>query len=276
MLADASDRSVVDLSYAGQPITVSLYLAALEATYGRATDIVIITTSGGFRGSFAGWPTVPYRETIFFGLVNPSFGVPIDFRWPGIWDGLLDRPEPSQLGFEYDGVVYPDQRAINAKWLEAEKARQTCPEAITHDWEFLKAYTWRTGVQPESHPAMPSLVARVNAYANKKGKRLHVVMLPVNYELLAGFDQSWATRVKHQERRRREDLMRLGVSVLDLTHLLSADQFSTLWCACTHFNESGRRKVVEAISRHLSAPRQGVGAILAEDDAVNERAPRPN
>jgi hypothetical protein len=123
---------------------------------------------------------------------------------------------------------------------------------------------------------MPSLVARVNAHANKKGKRLHVVMLPVNYELLAGFDQSWATRVKHQERRRREDLMRLGVSVLDLTHLLSADQFSTLWCACTHFNESGRRKVVEAISRHLSAPRQAIGAILAEDDAVNERAPRPN
>jgi hypothetical protein len=272
MLADASDRSVVDLSYPGQPITAALYVAALEAAYGRATDIVVLTTYDGF----VEWPTLPYREMIFFRLLNGSFGAPIDFGWSGAWDGLLDRPTPVEQGFAYDGVVYPDARGIHAKWFEAEKARQTCPETITHDWRYLRAYTWFRGVQADPHPAMLPLMARLNDYARKRGKSLHVVMLPVNYGLLAGFNPDWATKIEERELRRRDDLRRLGISVLDLTLLLSADQFSTVWCACTHFNESGRRKVVEAISRHLSAPRQAIGAILAEDDAVNERAPRPN
>lgn len=266
MLADSSGGTVTDLSYPGEPFTVAVYLAALEATYGRSTDIVLVTTYDGF----VEWPTLPYRETLFFALLNPSFGAPIDLGWAGAWQGLLDRPHASNLGFEYDGVVYPNQRGIHAKWFEAEKAQQTCPETVTHDWTYLKAYTWFLRIQSEPHPAMLSIVAALNAHVSARGKTLHVVMLPVNYELLGGFDPSWPTLVRERERWKREALTRLGIKVLDLSELSPAEDFSTVWCACTHFNETGRRKVAEAIARHLSSPAPAEATAIAKERATGE------
>jgi hypothetical protein len=103
------------------------------------------------------------------------------------------------------------------------------------------------------------MLADLSAHIRAKGKALHVVMLPVNYDLLAGFDQDWATTIRDRQVHKIRELRKLGVSVLDLSDLVSADQFSTVWCACTHLNEVGRHKVAEAISESLSVPREAPG-----------------
>jgi hypothetical protein len=265
MLAASSDRSVNDLSYPGQPLTEAVHLAALEATYGRSTDVVLTVAYDGLSG----WPTIPYRDTIFFRLVNPSFALPIDVRMPGAWEGFLDRPRPAELGFEYEGTIYPDQSGIHAKWFEAEKALATCPETITHDWRYLKAYTWLIWVRPQPTPTLVPMLADLDAHLRAKSKKLHVVMLPVNYQVLASFDPNWATVIRERQAREIRKLRRRGVSVLNLSDLVSSDAFSTVWCACTHLNEIGRRKVAEAISQSLSAPSEASETVVVMENSAS-------
>jgi hypothetical protein len=272
MLADASDRSVIDLSYPGQPLLKAAYLAAFEASYGRSTDIVLTMT----YDSLDDWPTLPYRELIFFQLANPSFAAAIDLRTPDTWQGLLGRPTPLDLGFEYEGTAYPDQRGIHAKWFEAEKAQSTCPETTTHDWQYLKAYTWFRWVQPDPDPAAVPIITNLDSYLRAKGKTLHVVMLPVNYKLLADFDRNWATTIRDRQWRKFQELRQRGLSVLDLSNLLSANEFSTVWCACTHFNEVGRRRVADAISKFLSLPLDVDDTDVAMETSADLSARRPD
>ena len=125
---------------------------------------------------------------------------------------------------------------------------------------MTRAYYWWTHVATEPNPRLIDMMADLRDEVARRGRRLHLVLLPTNFDLLGELDRSWPGPV----RRRHADWLAAaaarGLDVLDLSDLLPSDRFSTRWCACAHLDGEGRAAVAARIARFMDEPRMAAAA----------------
>ncbi|MGH6812310.1 MAG: hypothetical protein ACREDM_08200 [Methylocella sp.] len=247
MLGDTAGRNVLDLSDGGQPLWRSINLAALAGRYGHAKDVVLPIEFEGLDV-----PSVPpYRELLLYKLFNVGFSVFRSESVESFWTGISGQPQMHDRGFTFEGVTYPDYRGISAKWFAREMRAWVCPEQTTVDPAFVRAYYWWLYIAQQTNFHLLDMVGELSAYLVSHQRQLHVVILPTNFELIGQLDASWVAALRSRQDAIAQRLRDQNVDVLNLSESLDSDDFSTRWCACTHFTETGRKKVVAAISEML-------------------------
>jgi hypothetical protein len=250
MLAKRTGLSVLDLSVGGQPLTDSINLAAASGNAASISDIVLPL----LIPQIDDWTTPPYRELVVYKAVSPRFEVFAADSLAEFWQGLTEKPSRLEQGYSFDGKVYPDYRVLAAGVFAREKDLMTCPETVTHDAEFLRSYLWWTHVAATRNQSLFGLVANLKADLTERGKRLHVVLLPANLELIGQISPAWRPIVEDKQRRLIAGLANVGVGVVDLSNLFPSSEFSSQWCACTHLSQSGRLHLARAIAQDIQSP----------------------
>ncbi|GAA0313711.1 hypothetical protein GCM10009087_25070 [Sphingomonas oligophenolica] len=248
MMADDSGAGVADISSGGQQVRDAVNLAALAARRPSITDVVLAISPASIDEP----TTPPYRKAVLYRMLAPSFNGAAFATVQDLWQGLSDQPLRGQRAFTVAGRRHGDYAAVSAVKFAREYRLQGCPEPATHDVLFTHDYYWWMYVAEGSNSALPRLLARLDGDVRRQGKRLHVVLLPANMELIGRLDPRWPRIVMDRNRRFAATLRHLGIDLLDLSDQLPDAQFMQRWCACTHLAETGRRHVALAIDAHLA------------------------
>jgi len=251
MLADTSGEQVVDLSSGGQQVRDGINLAALAARRPSITDVVLAISPTSIEEP----TTPPYRKAVMYRTLAPSFNGAAFSTVQDLWHGLSDQPLRPQRAFTFAGRRHGDYRTVSASQFAREYRLQGCPEPATHDPVFTRDYYWWWYVAEGENSALPRLLARLDRDVRQRGKRLHIILLPANLELIARFDPSWPRVVMDRNRRFAASLRHLGVDLLDLSDQFPDAEFMQRWCACTHLAETGRHHVALAIDARLAGRR---------------------
>lgn len=249
MLADVTHRSVVDLSFGGQTISRSVNVANINSRYGHPQDIVLTVGITELDQRV----TPPALELAVYTILAPFLPNVIDSDPLNFAMGLAKQPAPHELGFSFEGVSYPDYRGVIAKWFPMEKEKQTCPETTTHDPVFNKAYYWWNYVAENTRYDLLDMIADLNDAVTQRHQKLHVVLAPINYELIDQLDPTWRTNIDDRRHKFVDYLTARHVEVLDSEDGLQSDDFGTRWCACGHLMGKGRMKLVSSIAVALSS-----------------------
>jgi hypothetical protein len=246
MIADASSRHSIDLSYGGQTISEELNLssAALRAP-GIDELVVFISTT-----SLADYDAIDLRSALFFRL----FGTPLfsnDFlarlsRGVGL-TGVVHRFEP----FEYKGRSYPDYDGVKNRYFVKERQYTACPERQGEDLGFIEAYYYRNLAEPNIWQQNVIDLSILAKDALDRRKRLVFVLSPINFGDMEALDPELAKAA----RRRRDQVLALAdannISIIDATEVAQADDFADRYCACGHLNERGRAALIDAIKEKI-------------------------
>ena len=249
MISELAGRSVLDLSVGGQPLSDSLNLAALSGGAPSITDVVL-----PIAYPYSDDSTTPaYSRLLIYKALMPRFAVFAAASVRDFWSGLTGKPERVERGYRFEGRSYPDYRKLSAGELAREKSLASCPEVVSHNPAFTRSYFWWGYVEVQENPGLYQLVTALDARLARGGKRLHVVVLPSNLEVLGRFDRSWAGIVRNGEARLVARLTRRGIHVIDLSSGFASNEFSTQWCGCIHLNEKGRLHISEAIAAAVAS-----------------------
>jgi hypothetical protein len=249
MITALSGTPVLNLAVGGQPIVDSLNLAALSAGNSNVKDILFFLA----HTQVDDWTTPDYRTLLFYKALNPGFKVYDAETTTDFWNGLSGEPRRLVHGYEFQGVHYPDYNVLSAREFAKEKKLSSCPEVLTHDKEFTKSYFWWTNVEKKENSGLYNLLADLDRVANANGKKLHVVVLPTNLELIDSLNPDWRTSVSRFQDSVVENLQRRGLDVVDLSDDFKQDDFAVQWCACIHMSEKGRLKISKAVVPRLSS-----------------------
>jgi hypothetical protein len=249
MLSDYTGLKVLDMSVGGQPLIDSVDLSALASRSGTITDIVLPIA----YPQIDDWSTPPYRKMLFFKAAVPGFSVHAAPDFEAFWSGITGKPRRLENGFTFEGTTYPDYRGLTAKF-QTEKDAMRCPEPFTHDLRFTRAYYWWTHIANGTGAQFYDLIGDLGRGLAARGKRLHVVVLPTNRDILASLQPEWPAQVAARQKALVDGLSARGLDVLDLSGQFRAAEFSGQWCACTHLSESGRRHLTQAIAARIGAP----------------------
>lgn len=251
MLGDDAGREVLDLSAPGQELSDSINLAA--ATINNASiDTVVLPIT--FSSSYD-WTTPPYRKFLFYKMVTPRFAVYDASDMREFWHGLSGAERRVVGAYTFEGRRYGDYNSISATMFAREKAGARCPEVATHDRDFTRSYFWWTHLAQEENKALYPLVGNLARLLARDGKRLAVVVLPDDLQLLDALQPGWAAAVRDRQRDLVAGLRAVGAPVLDLSADFDEGEFSTEWCACAHLNERGRRHLSRAVTAALATDR---------------------
>lgn len=253
MVGDGTGEAVLDLSLGGQQTVEAVDLAAAALRNPAVTDVVL-----PLAHPYMDDRTTPrYRRFLLYKAMAPGFPGFAATSLEDFWTGMSGAPRRAEQGFTFEGRRYPDYRVLAATRFTREKALMRCPEPETHDPAFNRAYHWWTYMAARANPALYGLIARLRQDADARAKRLHVVMLPSNTEMLDRLQPGWGRIVAKRQQDAVAALARRGVPVLDLSRGFGNDEFSTRWCACVHLNEKGRHHLAGAIVADI---RRGQGA----------------
>jgi len=255
MLSDAASKPVLDLSTGGQALISSVNLAAVSAENRHVTDVVLPIG----ESLSDDWTTPPYRQLLIYKAFAPRFPVFRAATSQDFWAGFTAKTRRLERGYRFAGRDYPDYRILAITEFRREKRLQGCPNALTHNPTFTRGYFWWTQVATGENPALIDLIGDLQRQFNQTGRRLHVVLLPVNFAVLQSFDPAWAEAVRGKEQWLAAGLRGQGVSVIDLSEGFAPDEFITQWCACTHLNQKGRWRLASAIAAQMAAPPPGQG-----------------
>ena len=250
MLSDLAGRPVLDLSVGGQPLSDSLNLAAVSGRSPSITDVVL-PIAYPYSDD---WTTPAYSKLFLYKALVPRFPVFDAASLGDLWAGLTAQPERVERGYRFEGKAYPDYRALAADEFAREKSLATCPEAVTHDPGFTRSYLWWAYVAVGENPGLYDLVAALDRELGRTGRRLHVVLLPNNLDLLGQFDPAWPGAVRNGAAHLVSELERRRVHVVDLSAGFAGDEFSTQWCGCIHLNQAGRLHLAQAVAAAVLRP----------------------
>jgi hypothetical protein len=251
LVAADTHMRVSDLSDPGQPISDEINLAAVAARNHAVTDVVLPIAPAAIDE----WTTPSYRKLLTYKMISPRFAVFHAASLADFWSGLSLSPQRAQRAFSFDGRAYPDYRVVSATEFATEKKFTSCPELTTHDPAFTKSYYWWMYVAGRPNPALYQLVGDLGSYLEHQGHRLHVVLLPLNRDLLRSLSPAWASAAIARQREVAAALTARHVHVVDLSTALASDQFITPWCACTHLSDQGRGVVAQAIAADIRSSR---------------------
>jgi hypothetical protein len=249
MLADRSSAHVLDLSQGGQTISDALNVARLTATRPQVRTVIV-----AIANTYADDPTMPsLRSYMFYSLAQrrPALGGASNLNdfWTGLSGGADGTAHPVDRAFVFDGMAVPNTRTLISTHMAGEFKRMTCPPVAFHDAAFNRTYYWWTNVARGENPALPSLVGHLARDLASNGKRLIVVLLPFNRDLLAGYSPQWSAITVARQARLAVALRRQGAEVHDLAGRFRGAEFAQIYCGCVHLNEAGRRHLTEEIAR---------------------------
>ncbi|WFU38845.1 hypothetical protein QA640_31220 [Bradyrhizobium sp. CB82] len=253
MLSEFSGLQVLDLSFGGQPLSDSINLAAVSSRSSSITDVFLPLA----YPQIDDWTTPTYRELLIYKAVVPTFRVFAASGPEDLWNGLIGEPRRLEQSFRFEGKSYPDYRVLAAGEFLREKRLATCPELETHDPAFTRGYFWWTHVAKTVNGALYDLVADLRAELLARGKRLHVVLLPINLGLIGRFEESWVVVLKDKQRHLVAEMYRRGIEIIDLSNGFASDEFSTQWCACIHLNDKGRLHLAREMAADLNSTGAG-------------------
>ena len=251
LLTDMTGHQVLDLSVGGQTLSESINLANFAGAYSPAKDIIVTLP----HPYIDDWTTPPFHKLLFYKMLMPQFRVFDAANLDVFLEGFTGQETRVGQSFQFEGRAYPDYRVLAAETFQFEKDHETCPETITHDWNFTRAYYWWTQIAKQDNPSLPPLLADLAEQLKRHGRRLHVVVLPTNLELLRQFDASWPEIVQAMQKKLVADLNSRSIKVLDLSSGFGEDEFTTAWCACVHLNEKGRMHLSREMAADITADR---------------------
>jgi len=264
LLSAATGARVADLSDPGQPISDAINLAAVAGGAPQVQDVILPIAPAAIDE----WTTPSYRKLLAF---KAGFAVFDAASVGDFWSGLSLRPERAQRAYSFGAKIYPDYRTISATQFAREKRLAGCPEALTHDPAFTRSYYWWMYVAQEPNPALYQLVGELSRYLGDRGRRLHVVLLPLNLQLIRTFSPDWARIAAARQAQFAAALTARNVHVVNLSAALTMGQFITPWCACTHLSDQGRSIVADAVAtdiRAMTAPSKLASASAAKPNGI--------
>lgn len=250
MLRDTVGKKVSDLSSGQEQISDAINLAAAAGNSQSITDVVLAIAFSQVDE----WTTPPYRMIAAFKATNPDLDVFSAANAQDLLAGLSSATPRIQQAYEFEGKKYPPYPIISAREFSREKKLAGCPEVVTHDPEFMKSYYWWTHVQPTENTALYPLVASLDRTLARKGRKLHIVLLPTNYDLIAKLDATWPAAIRKKEAKLVDGLRSQGLKVTDLSGEFRESEFITPWCGCIHLSAAGRAHLVRAIAADIAAP----------------------
>jgi hypothetical protein len=235
----ATGRTVSDISYGGQSIEESANVAAVAL---RNPDVGAIVV-GIAPGALQAWGELPVQDQLFYRLVNrPLVAAP---PWSKLGAGVISE---YQKPFAYKGVQYPDYAGIKKIFYEAESKAMGCPETDGRDRTFVEANYFHNYLTYPVRDDNVVLLGSLSRYASRRDKDVVVIILPVDYQALGGFDRAWPDELRQGTRGAVSALRTAGVAVVDLSEAASNDMFADRWCACGHLLETGRAVVADAVA----------------------------
>ena len=173
---------------------------------------------------------------------------------PGSYFDILKayggKPEPD-LPFSYKGMQIPGYAAMSTSWLLEEQSLMPCPETDGHNLAWVEGVTFHEEVAPPFDPADIRIFAALAEAVRASGKRVLMVLLPIDVDLLGQFNRDWPRIVDSRAAAVRQALGVLDLPLLDLSDTLPKDDFIDRWCGCVHLSQRGRLEVASAIAAEL-------------------------
>ena len=238
-----TDGPVLDMSYGGQTFEESLSLGALALKSKSVSDIVFFVSTTGLSDH----DSLDLQTSLFFRLADGAFdafnpAARLE-RGVGLAAAQMDRMEP----FAYGGTTYPDYNGIKARFFDREQRHVTCPESAAVDATFVEAYNWKQLAEPT--PWMPHLddLARLEELAERRGKTLTVVLLPIDFPDIARMRPDVQTQIRRNVETFKSIMRDHRIAMLDASDILRDGQFADRYCACGHLDESGRRSLADFV-----------------------------
>jgi hypothetical protein len=254
MLSDGLRQPVLDLSFNGQSLSEAANFAAASLKNPHIHTVLFPVS----LFEFVDWDTDPIRTYALFRLLNPDLdaaSLAERMESPGRFSG---QESELHAAFDYDGIHYPDYNGIKQHYMSYERDMMRCPENDGANLKFTAASYHHLLMQFPILDKPLSLVSSLGKDAAQRRKSLLVVILPIDFELIAklgvpGLD-ALHTKVDHVVQTLSSD----GLKVVDLSASLHNNDFADHWCACGHLVETGRQLTAERIIQRIPDMTQNV------------------
>lgn len=247
MIAAEAARPTIDLSKGGQDYLISFGLGAIGMRHGGADTLVLPVTVAtlAMRSGLDG------RDQGFFRIAGgdyPAFDV---VRRIARLEPLIPPPPAQQERFTYRGQDYPDYVGVKSGHFARAQAEMGCPEDFGVDPGYSEALYWNSYARFEPQDERIAGIIQLHEESARRGKRLLVVLMPVDLEDVAGRNPALAQLIAQRSAALADRLRGAGVDPLDLTRSAPAGQFTDRWCACGHLNQHGRLALARAVAGAL-------------------------
>lgn len=248
MLAEATGRPTIDLSYGGQNIAESLSIGALALRSPGVERLVVFVSLVGLADRDA----IDLQSALFFRATGQDLAATDPVARLGRGVMVIPHTQARLDGFVYEGVSYPDYNGIKARYLTAERNAMKCPETLGRNLQFIEAYYWQAFAHyPVWEPNVADLV-RLSAMAKEAGKPISIVLLPIDLPDMNRLNPTIAKVAAERRDRLLAALRQAGVEPIDATETVGAEGFADRYCACGHLNEQGRAALIAAMARTVS------------------------
>jgi hypothetical protein len=256
MLANDLRQPILDLSFRGQSLSEATNLAAASLKNPHIQTVILPVS----LFELVEWDTDPIRTYALFKLINPALDAASlveRMKSPGRFSGEASGLEAA---FDYNGIHYPDYDGIKLQYFNYERDVMHCPENDGANLKFVAANYHHLFFEFPILDKDLSLISSVGQAAARRGKSLLVVILPIDYELIAKLSIPGINGLHEKVNRVVQILRGTGLNVVDLSATLPDSDFADRWCACGHLLETGRIGTAEKIVQHISKPAQDVAA----------------
>jgi hypothetical protein len=249
LLSQQLASPVSDLSSSGQIFDESIAYAGIALRNRHASTIIVPLSFFSFMDDGA----LSLQRTAFFNLLSAApAGLSISLSR----SGLLGRDLTVHAPFRYANRDYPGYEGIKTQYFQRERNAMSCPEDDGKDRDFLRAYYNRVYASLPVRAENAEAVANFSSAARARDVQAWIVLLPIDYDLVARMNSGDADRVRRNVAELISDLKRRGVNIVDATDIASNDEFADRWCACGHMQYSGRLKTAQAIAKAISEQRR--------------------
>jgi hypothetical protein len=246
MLADDLGTRVRDASDGGQTPAESANFAALALRFPAVKQVVILIDTAYLSSQ----SRLKRPDEAFFRVVNSAMYADAPGSYLDILKAYGGNPEPD-LPFLYKGMQIPGYAAISTSWFLEEQSLMPCPENDGHNLAWVEGVTFHEEVAPPFDPADIRIFVALADAVRASGKRLLLVLLPIDVDLLGQFNPDWPKIVDRRAETVRRALTAVGLPLLDLSDTLPKDDFVDRWCGCVHLSQRGRLSVAAAIAAEL-------------------------
>jgi hypothetical protein len=234
MLAADLNQPVLDLSRGGMQLDQELALIK-TSTLGRAGRQIVLPLAINDQLLASKVPTTGHDA------------------WLMHMTGSVPRGEPAPPA-TYKGVWYGNYADYAAKYFPLEKAAAQCPELNVLDTLFVEFMYWRNFAHQKDFSSDKQPWVKKFQSIQRSGNHLLVAIFPYNREMVRTyFGTAEADRIDAEVGQVVAYLRNEGIPTLDLSTKLASSDFTDLWCACGHLNQSGRRKVSQALADGIKA-----------------------
>jgi hypothetical protein len=247
MTSEASASPLLDISYGGQSLREQIAYLGFAVRNPKSQTLIASASIVDFDPA----PEASLRRRWLLDIINPAGEFSAKGGAGSLAQFILGKDLP--LDFEYLGERYPSYDYVKRKYFSVERDNAKCPEGNGVNGGFVEAIYFGTYAKNFTDTAAVRLVADLAKIAKSRSRRFLLVLQPIDFELIEGMHVDWVKAIREKRDRVKVALATAGVEVVDLTELLSNDDFADRWCACGHLQDRGRRSVAKKISEHLRA-----------------------